>query len=126
MLSSGEVAWQGLRDRKAFRSPKSGRRCFLISRDQDRGVVGGLDLELVELEAADFILLAGLDDDQTDFGAWRDRLAAAAARKLPMFCANPDITMFSAVRAAARRRARWRRPTRISAARSPISASRTA
>ncbi len=96
VLSSGEVAWQGLRDRNSVPFTQVGRRCFLISRDGDREVVGGLDLELVELEAADFIMLAGLDDDQSDFGAWRDRLAPAAARKLMMFCANPDITMFGA------------------------------
>jgi HAD superfamily hydrolase (TIGR01459 family) len=96
VLSSGEVAWQGLRDRKAAPFTQVGRRCFLLSRDQDRGVVGGLDLELVALEAADFILLAGLDDDQTDFGAWRERLEGAAVRHLPMLCANPDLTMFTA------------------------------
>jgi HAD superfamily hydrolase (TIGR01459 family) len=96
VLSSGEVAWQGLRDRKTVPFTQVGRRCFLLSRDGDRGVVGGLDLDLVELEAADFILLAGLDDDQADPGIWTNRLAEAAARNVLMICANPDITMFSA------------------------------
>jgi len=96
VLSSGEVAWQGLHDRKSVPFTQVGRRCFLISRDQDREVIGGLDLELVGLDAADFIMLAGLDDDLSDFGAWRDRLAAAATRQVMMFCANPDITMFGA------------------------------
>jgi HAD superfamily hydrolase (TIGR01459 family) len=96
VLSSGEVAWQGLRDRKAVPFTQVGRRCFLLSRDHDRGVVGDLDLELVPLEAADFFLLSGLDDAETDLGAWRDRLAGAAARKMPMICANPDLTMFTA------------------------------
>jgi HAD superfamily hydrolase (TIGR01459 family) len=96
VLSSGEVAWQGLRDRKTVPFTLVGRRCFLVSRDRDRGVVSGLELELVELEAADFILLTGLDDAETDFGAWRERLVAAAARQLPMLCANPDLTMFTA------------------------------
>lgn len=95
VLSSGEVTWRGLRDRKSVPFTQVGRRCFLVSRDRDRGVVGGLDIELVELEAADFILLSGLDDDQTDVGAWHERLAAAAARNVPMLCANPDITMFT-------------------------------
>ncbi len=96
VLSSGEVAWQGLQDRKAVPFTQLGRRCFLLSRGNDRGVVGGLDLELVALEAADFILLAGLEDADADIGAWRDRLAAAAARNVPMVCANPDLTMFGA------------------------------
>jgi HAD superfamily hydrolase (TIGR01459 family) len=95
VLSSGEVAWQGLRDRTSVPFTQVGRRCFLLSRDRDCGVIQGLDLDLVELEAADFILLAGLDDDQTDFGIWRERLEAAAARQVPMLCANPDLTMFT-------------------------------
>jgi HAD superfamily hydrolase (TIGR01459 family) len=95
LLSSGEVTWRGLRDRNSVPFTQVGRRCFVISRDADRGVVGGLDLDVVALEAADFILLSGLDDDQTDAGAWRERFAAAAARKVPMLCANPDLTMFT-------------------------------
>jgi HAD superfamily hydrolase (TIGR01459 family) len=95
MLSSGEVTWRGLRDRKSVPFTQVGRRCFIVSRDGDRGVVGGLDIEPVDLEVADFILLSGLDDDQTDIGAWRERFAPAVARKVPMLCANPDITMFT-------------------------------
>jgi HAD superfamily hydrolase (TIGR01459 family) len=96
VLSSGEVAWAGLRDRKSVPFTLVGRRCFLLSRDGDRGVVNDLDLELVDLEAADFILLAGLDDEDTDVAAWRGRLAGPAARHVPMFCANPDLTMYGA------------------------------
>lgn len=96
VLSSGEVAWRGLRARQTAPFTELGRRCFLLSRDRDRGVIDGLDLDLVKLEAADFILLAGLDDVEADPEAWRDRLAGAAARHVPMICANPDITMFSA------------------------------
>jgi len=96
VLSSGEVAWEGLRDRNSVPFTQIGRRCFLISRDGDREVVDGLDLELVDLEAADFILLAGLDDDQADASLWHERFAAAAARQVPMLCGNPDITMFAA------------------------------
>ena len=95
-LSSGEVARRGLRDRKAPPFTQVGRRCFLISRGGDRTVVEGAGLDLVSLEAAEFILLSGLDDDASDLDSWRTRLAAAAARKLPMLCANPDLTMFGA------------------------------
>src|SRR4051812_17561964 len=73
-LSSGEVAWLGLRDRKTVPFTQVGRRCFLISRGNDRTVVDGVDLDLVPLEAADFILLSGLDDKATDLSVWRDRL----------------------------------------------------
>jgi HAD superfamily hydrolase (TIGR01459 family) len=96
VLSSGEVTWQGLRDRKAVPFTQVGRRCCLINRDQDRNVIADLDLELVALEDADFILLAGLEDAEADIGAWRDSLAATAARQVPMLCANPDLTMITA------------------------------
>ena len=95
-MSSGEVAWLGLRERKAPPFTEVGRRCFLISRGNDRTVVYGVDLDLVSLEAADFILLSGLDDAATDLGAWRDCLRGPAARQVPMLCANPDLTMFGA------------------------------
>jgi len=96
VLSSGEVTWQGLRDRKSAPFTEVGRRCCLINRDQDRNVVADLDLELVALEDADFILLAGLEDAKTDIGAWRESLAGAAARQVSMLCANPDLTMITA------------------------------
>jgi HAD superfamily hydrolase (TIGR01459 family) len=96
VLSSGEVTWQGLRDRTAVPFTQVGRRCCLINRDQDRNVVADLDLELVSLEDADFILLAGLEDAKTDIGAWRESLTGAADREVPMICANPDLTMITA------------------------------
>ena len=71
--------------------PGLGDRCILWARYGDRSVVDGLPLEVVELVGdADFLLLAGVEDDARleDFGA---ALEAAAERRLPMVCANPDI-----------------------------------
>lgn len=96
VLSSGEVTWEGLRDRKTVPFTQVGRRCHLINRDNDRNVIADLDLELVSLEDADFVLLAGLEDAKADIGAWRESLTGAAARKVPMLCANPDLTMITA------------------------------
>jgi HAD superfamily hydrolase (TIGR01459 family) len=95
VLSSGEVTWLGLRDRSAAPFSEVGRRCFLVTRGGDSGVVDGLDLLLVpRMEEAEFILLAGLNDAAADIGSWRDQLQEAAARNVPMLCANPDLTMF--------------------------------
>jgi HAD superfamily hydrolase (TIGR01459 family) len=95
VLTSGEVTWQGLRERAMPPFTGLGRRCFLVTRGHDRSVVDGLDLEVVaEMGGADFILLAGLDDAAADLEAWRGPLTQAAARRLPMLCANPDLTMF--------------------------------
>jgi HAD superfamily hydrolase (TIGR01459 family) len=97
VLSSGEVAWCGLRDRKAPPFSGLGRKCYLVIRGNDPALVEGLDLTLVPSpDAADFILLSGLDDADTDLAVWRDRLKTAAQRKIPMLCANPDLTMFGA------------------------------
>jgi HAD superfamily hydrolase (TIGR01459 family) len=97
VLSSGEVAWRGLRDRKAAPFKALGRKCFLVLRGNDPALVEGLDLTLVPSpDEAEFILLSGLDDADTDLGLWRERLKGAATRKIPMLCANPDLTMFGA------------------------------
>jgi HAD superfamily hydrolase (TIGR01459 family) len=95
VLSSGEVTWSGLRarDRAPFRN--FGQACFLITRDNDRSIVAGLDLGLVnDVKDADFILLGGLDDTAAEPEQWRDGLTTAAMYDVPMLCANPDLVMF--------------------------------
>ncbi|QPF86817.1 TIGR01459 family HAD-type hydrolase [Bradyrhizobium genosp. L] len=97
ILTSGEVAWSGLKARMQAPFAELGRRCFLIARGGDRTIVDGLDLAVVaDVDDADFILLAGLDDAAAAPERWRPRLTGAATRGLPMLCANPDLTMFGA------------------------------
>ena len=91
LVTSGEATWRALAERTEPFFKSLGRRCLLWSRSGDRSTVAGLPLEVVErVEDADFLLLAGLEDAARleDFGA---ELEAAAARGLPMVCANPDI-----------------------------------
>jgi HAD superfamily hydrolase (TIGR01459 family) len=95
VLSSGEVTWRGLHARARAPFAGLGRSCFLISRDGDRSITDGLDLTVVtDVRDADFILLGGLDDSATEPEQWRECLTEAAARRLPMLCANPDLVMF--------------------------------
>jgi len=97
VLTSGEVTWSGLRSRLEPPFAGLGQACFLVSRGNDRSVIDGLALTLVEdAREADFILLSGLDDDLADPEAWPALLTEAAARGLPMLCANPDLAMFGA------------------------------
>ncbi|MHC2439995.1 TIGR01459 family HAD-type hydrolase [Bradyrhizobium sp. USDA 4451] len=97
VLSSGEVTWRGLHAREQPPFAELGRTCFLISRDGDRSIVDGTGLTVAStVYEADFILLGGLDDDAAEPERWRARLTAAAARHLPMLCANPDLVMFGA------------------------------
>ena len=95
VVTSGEVTWLGLRDGSKAPFAGLGRRCLLIARGNDRSVIDGLDLTVAaDVDQADFILLAGLDDAAANLETWRAVLTKAAARKLPMLCANPDLTMF--------------------------------
>src|SRR5262249_7463457 len=68
-----------------------------IARNGDRSIVDGLNLSIAtDIRDADFILLGGLDDVVAEPEHWRERLTLAAARRLPMLCANPDFLMFGA------------------------------
>ncbi len=91
LMTSGEATWRALAEHTLPFFEALGRRCILWSREGDRSTVAGLPLEVVErIEDAEFLLLAGVEDDARleDFGT---KLDAAAARGLPMVCANPDI-----------------------------------
>jgi HAD superfamily hydrolase (TIGR01459 family) len=91
LVTSGEATWRALAERTEPFFAKLGRRCILWSRYGDRSAVEGLALEVVEdVDDAEFLLLAGVEDDARleDFSA---QLEVAAARALPMVCANPDI-----------------------------------
>lgn len=97
ILTSGEVTWHGLKARAQTPFTELGHACLLIARGGDHAIVDGLDLTIVsDVGTADFILLAGLDDAVAEPEHWRARLADAAARGLPMLCANPDLAMFGA------------------------------
>jgi HAD superfamily hydrolase (TIGR01459 family) len=97
VLSSGEVAWNGLRVKEREPFIGLGHAAFLITRGDDRSIVKGLNLSIVtDIQDADFILLGGLDDAMSEPEHWRECLTLAATRGLPMLCANPDLAMFSA------------------------------
>jgi HAD superfamily hydrolase (TIGR01459 family) len=97
VVTSGEVAWHGLRQRAEPPFNDLGERCFVITRGRDRSIIDGLSLSIVgDIDDADFILLGGLDDAASDQKQWGAEFRQAAARHLPMLCANPDVTMFGA------------------------------
>jgi len=94
-VSSGEVGWQQLADRRAGRSDvrknSESRRCLFISRDADRSAIEGLGFALTENgSTADVILISGCRDDITAIAYYEDLLIGAAERSVPCFCTNPD------------------------------------
>lgn len=96
MLSSGEVVWQAFRDRSDPCFAGLGRRCLLFSRQGDRSIVDGLDLELVATaQAADFILVSGSEAPEKTLADYEPFLEEGARRGLPLVCANADLVRVS-------------------------------
>ncbi len=89
-------SWQGFvtsgdatLDELARRAPG---RAWALGPERDRTLYEGMALTLVDgPEQADFISCTGLYDDAHDTPeTYRESLGIAAARDLPMVCANPD------------------------------------
>lgn len=67
---------------------------YKLGPDKDETLYAGLDVGFAPLDAADFIVCTGLVDDSRETpDDYQDLLARAAARRLPMICANPDIVV---------------------------------
>lgn len=93
VVTSGEATWQALAERTDPFFEPLGRRCFMWSRGGDRSHIEGLRLELVEeIDDADFVLLAGIEDDAR-LEQFVEPLRRAAERALPLICANPDMVV---------------------------------
>ncbi len=95
LITSGEVARRSLAARTHPFLPSIGDRCLLLSSDGKSSLVRGLGIELVPtVVGADFVLLAGVDDDHPmDF--YQAILQYAGAHRIPLICANPDLVRLS-------------------------------
>ena len=71
-----------------------GQKVFLIGSERHDTIHHGLDLTLATLEEADYILCAGLFDDETETAEdYRSMMLQARERGLTLICANPDIVV---------------------------------
>lgn len=87
VVTSGDAA----RAEIARRSPAP---AFRLGPEKDDPLYEGIDVAFAPLEAAEFIVCTGLTDDRNETpDHYRPLLARAAARGLPMICANPDIVV---------------------------------
>ncbi|HYD71468.1 TIGR01459 family HAD-type hydrolase [Azospirillum sp.] len=92
VMTSGEATYEALRDRDDPWHAALGRRLYHIGPDRDIDVFDGLDYTVVPTpEEADFVVNTGIVDFSETMADYEPQLAACAARKLPMVCANPDL-----------------------------------
>lgn len=99
VMSSGEDAWRHLKRREDPFHAALGRRCYHLGPERDAGMLTGLDIEPAATPAeADFILNTGPWGWHERVEDYEERLRDAAARGLPMICANPDLVVHHAGR----------------------------
>ncbi|HYD17991.1 MAG TPA: TIGR01459 family HAD-type hydrolase [Patescibacteria group bacterium] len=101
VVSAGEVTWQGLKKQEDGPFKNLGRKCYLITRDNDRALLDGLDIEVVsDIEEAQFILITSFDSPKMKVEDLDPILKKGVAKRLPAICANPDtVTVYGHERA---------------------------
>lgn len=93
-MSSGEATWHALAERADPWHARLGRRCYHLGPERDASVCIGNGLETVDrVEDADFVLCTGIKEWHETVADYEPVLAEAAARGLPMVCANPDLVV---------------------------------
>lgn len=91
-ISAGEDAREALERRTLAFHARLGRRYYAFTRDDNVSLLEGLDLERAgRIEDAEFLVVIGIDSPPRVAADYEPLLAAGAARRLPMVCANPDV-----------------------------------
>jgi HAD superfamily hydrolase (TIGR01459 family) len=97
VVSSGEVAWAGIRDGSWGDAFRPGRRVFIVGRDGDDYGFDDLGLQPIDAPVdADCLLILGSNAPTTSLEAYDRMLGEAAARRIPALCCNPDRLMLTA------------------------------
>ena len=92
IVSSGAAAREDVERR--IRDAGRTLKVFHLGPDRDGGVLGGLDIERVDVPDAEIVLCTGLYDDTKETADdYADLFARLKARELMMLCANPDIVV---------------------------------
>ncbi len=92
ILSSGALARSDIERRIAL----AGRtlRVYHLGPDRDGGVLGGIDIQRVDVADAEIVVCTGLYDDETESAEnYRDLFVQMKAHYLLMLCANPDVVV---------------------------------
>ena len=95
ILTSGDMSRIVLEDKRFDFLEGDQKSFYQFGAARDKGLEDGLNYRKVDdLSAADFIICTGLVDDETETPEnYRSLLGEAAKFKLPMICANPDLTV---------------------------------
>ena len=95
IMTSGDLTRRALERRDDPWHAALGRAYYHLGPQRDEELIDGLAYRVVPaLADADFILNTGLVDDETEtVAAYETLLDAALARRLPMICANPDLSV---------------------------------
>ena len=95
LISSGDVAREALARRDDAWHQALGAAYFHLGPERDKGLLDGLDYRAAEsVGQADFLLNTGLfDDEREGVSDYAGLLDEALARRMPMVCVNPDLTV---------------------------------
>lgn len=92
VVSAGEVTWQGLNKQEEPPFKNLGKRCYLVTRDDDRALLQGLDIEVVsDIDDAEFILITSFDSPRLKVEDLDADFKKGVAKRIPAICANPDL-----------------------------------
>ena len=95
LMTSGEASHEALRDRPDPWHAALGTRFLHLGPDRDRDVFDSLPglVQVAAPDQAEFVVNTGIDDFDETLADHEPVLAACAARRLPMLCANPDLVV---------------------------------
>ncbi len=95
VVTSGDVTRLCVERRDDDWHAALGQSFFHVGPKRDWGLLDGAGVtEVDDMTAADFVLTSGLRDDETETEAdYTDEFKSAVARRLPMICANPDLSV---------------------------------
>lgn len=94
LFTSGEETWRALSQNSIDELKDRGRWVYPIMAARDQAMLDGIDATLVGDPAkADFILVTGTETGREDLHSFDPLLSPAAARGIPLVCANPDLVV---------------------------------
>ena len=95
ILTSGDITRLVLEQKRFPYLEGDDLKFYQFGAEKDRGLDDNLGyIKTNNLEEADFLICTGLANDLVETPEdYRELLTTAAARQLPMLCANPDLTV---------------------------------